>query len=158
GLSSIQSTPHLCSLLDKRTRGPPPSSSQGQTRTLSKNANTASALLRNKSTMSLHAISELELSVFDERTGHMVTTASPRTAAITGSASSAALPSMEEILGEEGGDEGEVLMRSTKETLKKMLIELEVVSNGYHQLSDDFQKLLEDYESKVAECEFFQSQ
>ncbi|KAF4716518.1 hypothetical protein FOZ62_005355 [Perkinsus olseni] len=158
GLSSIQSTPHLSSLLDKRTRGPPPSSSQGQTRTLSKNANTASALLRNKSTMSLHAISELELSVFDERTGHMVTTASPRTAAITGSASSAALPTMEEILGEEGGDEGEVLMRSTKETLKKMLIELEVVSNGYHQLSDDFQKLLEDYESKVAECEFFQSQ
>ncbi|KAF4669487.1 hypothetical protein FOZ61_003991 [Perkinsus olseni] len=158
GLSSIQSTPHLSSLLDKRTRGPPPSSSQGQTRTLSKNANTASALLRNKSTMSLHAISELELSVFDERTGHMVTTASPRTAAITGSASSAALPTMEEILGEEGGDEGEVLMRSTKETLKRMLIELEVVSNGYHQLSDDFQKLLEDYESKVAECEFFQSQ
>lgn len=33
-----------------------------------------------------------------------------------------------------------------------------LVSNAYQQLSDDFQKLLEDYESKVAECEFFQSQ
>ncbi|KAF4691503.1 hypothetical protein FOZ60_015365 [Perkinsus olseni] len=158
GLSSIQSTPHLSSLLDKRTRGPPPSSSQGQTRTLSKNANTASALLRNKSTMSLHAISELELSVFDERTGHMVTTASPRTAAITGSASSAALPTMEEILGEEGGDEGEVLMRSTKETLKEDVDRTRVVGKLVCNLSDDFQKLLEDYESKVAECEFFQSQ
>ncbi|EER07734.1 Kinesin-II 85 kDa subunit, putative [Perkinsus marinus ATCC 50983] len=158
GLSSIKSTPHLSSLLDKRRRGPPPASSKEQTRTLSKNANTASALLRNKSTRSLHAISELELSVFDERTGYMVTTASPRTAAIAGSASSAALPTMEEILGEDGDEEEEALLRSTKETLKKLLIELELVSNAYQQLSDDFQKLLEDYESKVAECEFFQSQ
>ncbi|KAF4677375.1 hypothetical protein FOL47_001961 [Perkinsus chesapeaki] len=159
GLSSVQSTPHLSSLLDKRGRGPPPAASREQTRTLSRNANTASSLLRNKSTMSLHAISELELSVFDERTGHMVTTASPRTAAITGSASSAALPTMEEILGEEeGGDEEGVLLRSTKETLKRLLIELELVSSGYQQLSDDFQKLLEDYESKVEECEFFQTQ
>lgn len=64
--------------------------------------------VRNKSTRSLHAISELELSVFDERTGYMVTTASPRTAAIAGSASSAALPTMEEILGEDGKGGGGV--------------------------------------------------